>query len=275
MHFLRQISLISAFTATLTAGAGGQEYAVTRQSFGIYSNSLEIEVLATAPGQLQVIRGSDGRVDVAAYAARGVAAFGLTRQPPVLRLTALGAIGADYVVVVPERASVRVRLPGRRTWENVNGGSRAFRWDSVPEPRELDYRMPAPTLDGRFYVVATSPAAPERVRLLNEAHVRSIELRLEGTEFRIASSRPLVHSPGMASRIDVDAGDEDVDLMVQVPAYTADFELHLGSKVLVVLKDSQPQDLCGPSVKQRNPEGFWRITFRPAEGLKCPVGGGS
>jgi hypothetical protein len=248
-----------------------QEYDTSRRVFNLYDNKLDIDVLATAPGQLQVVRGGSGRVEVAAHAAQGIAAFGLTDdRSSTLRLTALGAKQADYVVIVPERAMVRVRLPGRSSFNDIdqNGISR-FHWDSVPEPVEADHSFPRPTIEDRYFVVSTRDEAPSRVRIVAATHVRSLEIRLEGTEFRVASNQPLTKVPGASDLIDIDPGADDVDLMIQVPAYTDTFDLRVGDHALFTITAGQQTTGCGPLVRQKTPLGVTRLTFRPSEGLTC------
>lgn len=273
----RQRAFVMLFAAWATAACAGgrrlqaQEYAVTRRVFSFFDNQLDIDVLANSAGQLQVIRGEAGRVDVAAHATEGVASFGLaTDRGNTLRLTALGAKEAEYVVVVPEQANVRVRLPGHRGWSDANRyGTARFRWDAVPDAPELDYSIPLPTIENKYYVVTTRGEAPVRVRLLGRSHIRSVEVRLQGTEFEVASSRPLTHTPGAADLVDIDAGSEDVDLVVQVPSYTRRFELRLEGDIMFTIEGGEAHDRCTPSVNQKTAAGAMRVLYRPAAGLRC------
>jgi hypothetical protein len=259
-----------ALLAGLVPAAHAQEYAISRRTFSFYGNRLDIEVLSTSAGQLQILRGELGRVEVAANADDGVAGFGLGSESGVLRLTALGARSADFIVVVPERTRIRVKLPGKADWRSANTyGAEAFSWGATAAAPQPEIVVPAPELEGRFFVVASRAYAPERVRLLSPQHVRSLELRIEGTDFRIGSTRPFTRVPGAAELIDIDAGDADVDLLILVPSFTRDFELRVGSETLVRLKDGKPAERCGPAVRQTALNGSWRISYRPAEGLKC------
>ncbi|MEO5511155.1 MAG: hypothetical protein ABIS27_11055 [Longimicrobiales bacterium] len=272
MRISNRISALLALLLATSAPVHGQEYAVSRQTFSFYADNLDIDVVAKGAGRLQILRGPLGRVDVAAHSRDGVAGFGLTDAPSVLRLAALGGEGASYIVVVPDLTNIRVKLPGRRGWQHADRyGSPTFKWDSVPDAPDVDESMPRPTMDGRYFVATTRMDAPERVRLLNGAHIRSVELRLEGTEFRIAASRAFQPRTGSASLIDIDAGSEDVDLVIQVPAYTRRFELQLGSERLAAVADGKLSDLCRPSIQQVSPAGFKRVTYRPALGVSCGV----
>jgi hypothetical protein len=264
------LGLLAGFAAGGATPLHAQEYAVTRESYPFFSRNLDIDVSATGPGRVQVIRGSEGRIEVAAHATGGVAAFGLTAYPPILQLTALGAVGADYIVVVPQRTDVRVRVPGRSSWSSADPyNPQTFRWDSVPEPIALDYTIPRPTWEGRFYVVAASPNAPALVRLLSPEHIRSVQLRLEGSEFRVGSSRPLTHSPGSATALVIDPGDEPVDLVVQVPVFADLFQLRLDSGVLAIVQKGELRQSCQPSVRTKTEGSGWRVLYRPSLGLSC------
>jgi hypothetical protein len=262
---------IAASVAVTATTAQAQEYAVSRRAFTFLDNSLDIEIAATSAGQLQVMRGESGRIDVAAHSAEGVASFGLTSgRGSTLTLTALGAKQADYVVVVPERALVRVKLPGRSGWKDADPyGSSRFRWDAAPDEPELDYSPPRPTVEGKYFVVGSSASAPARVRLFGKAHIRSVEVRLEGTEFQLWSSRPLTGKPGATDLLDVDAGRENVDLILQVPSFTRQFELRLEDQILLTAGGGDVVERCGPGVRQKAANGALRVKFRPAEGLVC------
>ncbi len=276
MNPIKQITLYLAFAGSAVSmaiavptHARAQEHAVTRQTYPFYTDRLDVEVLATSAGRLQIIRGGLGRVEVAAYAANGVAAFGLSDEPHVLRLTALGAAGADYVIVVPDNTSVSVRLPGQRGFQpSARYGSKTYRWNASVEAAAPDVVVPQHTLDGRFFVVTTRVDAPARVRLLDVEHIRSVEVRLEGTEFRIASSRLLRHAAGSASTIDIDPAGDAVDVVIQVPSYTEAFDLRMGTQSIVLIKNGKLSELCRPVVRQEV-GGYTRLTYRPARGVSC------
>jgi hypothetical protein len=91
---------------------------------------LVVAVHAEAPGELQVVRGQRGRIEVAARSRDGFAGFGLggsyTRQ---LRLTAVGSDEVQYLVVVPEHVAVSVQLPsGASTQVTDSDGVATYHW---------------------------------------------------------------------------------------------------------------------------------------------------
>lgn len=249
----------------------GQEYAVSRRAFTFFDTRLDIEVAATSAGQLQILRGESGRIDVAAHAAEGLASFALaTEMSPTLSLTAAGAKQSEYIVSVPERVTVRVKLPGRSGWSSAEPfGVSRFRWDSVPEPTPIDYSTPRPTVEDRYFVVGSSAAAPGRVRMFGKAHLRVVEVRMEGIEFQLWSSRPLTNQPGAKELVDVDAGREDVDLVIQVPSFSRQFELRLENEVMLTIEGGKLIERCGPGVKQKAANGSVRLKYRPSAGLVC------
>jgi hypothetical protein len=207
---------------------------------------------------------------VAAHAAEGLAGFGLNNDDRVLQLTALGAEAAQYIVVVPDNIRVRISLPDRRGWRPADGrGAANFSWDVTTAPVPVDYAPPVPTIEGRFFLLQSTPDAPARVRLRNPTHIRSVELRLEGTDFRIASSRPLNATSGSADLVDVDPGRHDIDLLIQVPPFTRQFDLRLGATTIVAVRNGEPVTVCGPAVRQKTSEGAWRVTYRPSGAAAC------
>lgn len=264
-------ALILIAVAVAVSPARAQEYAVTRRSFTFFDSNLDIDIQATAAGQLQIVRGERGKVEVAAHAAEGIASFGLaSEQGSVLTLTALGTNQAEYIVVVPEETAVRVRVPGRASWSSASGtGTARFRWDAIPEPHPNDYSIPNPTIENKYYLIGVKSVPPARVRVLGRSHVRSVELRLEGTDFQVGSTRALMDMPGAADLMDIDAGNTDVDLMIQVPAFTKHFELRLENDILVTIENGVVADRCGPSLRQTTPRGTQRVTYRPSQGVTC------
>jgi hypothetical protein len=106
--------------------------------FTLAGTSLAIEVRTDAPGRLQVLRGGTGRVRVQARADGGLPGFAMsTRGRPRLHLTGVGAEELTFVVVVPDRTRVTVRLPDRALPESVRtmAASALFQWDAA-ETRE-------------------------------------------------------------------------------------------------------------------------------------------
>lgn len=106
-----------------------------RRSFPLLDASLRIEVVGEAPGELRVVRGGGGRVRVHGQAGGGLASASLDeRRGPgtALRLTSLDADRVLYLVEVPSRTLVRVRLPGWRSSQSLGTLEEVatYRWGS-------------------------------------------------------------------------------------------------------------------------------------------------
>lgn len=120
---------------------------VERGSFTLTGTDLTIQVDAEAPGTLVVLRGQSSRVQVRARADGGLAGFALPdRGRARLQLSGVGTDGLTYLVVVPPRARVIVRLPDRELPEGLRTlqDSRTFRWEAA----EAGAPPPAPGGDG-------------------------------------------------------------------------------------------------------------------------------
>lgn len=101
-------------------GTQGLQQPAQHDRLTFIGTSLQIDVLADVPGNLQVIRGQPGQISVTASATQGVAGFGLAGpNSDRLQLTAVDADRVSYVVVVPEGISVKVRLPDRHLTETM------------------------------------------------------------------------------------------------------------------------------------------------------------
>lgn len=108
-------------------------------SFTLVGNSLTIVVGADVPGSLQVLRGRGGWVEVSARADGGLAGFSISeRGSGRLHLTGVGAERLTYMVRVPERARISVRLPGRDLPETMR---------TLETSARFDWEAPADTSD--------------------------------------------------------------------------------------------------------------------------------
>jgi hypothetical protein len=275
---MKTANLILAAALLLPATASGQDANVARRTFSFIDSRLEVAVVSGAPGELQVVRGEAGRVDVAARSADGFPGFGLGGSPTrQLRLTALGAESVSYLVVVPEHVSVRVMLPEGSTADIAPyTASSTYRWTAVSEVRLPDGSRADPgspaigaLRTGALPVVHRSVWVPEVVNVPDLAAVRSLSLRVEGDDFRVAASRPMVMEPGSRSRVDVRVAGEPLDLVLYVPR-TAAFALYSGETRLAEAADGLARALCGNVVAQApTPEQSW-VSFHPWSGrLDC------
>jgi hypothetical protein len=298
------IAVLAAASVLLPTAIAAQESDVSRRSFTFTESRLEVAVVSAAPGELQIVRGSRGRLDVAARSADGFPGFGLGgRITPQLRLTTAGSGQVNYLVVVPERVAVRVALPDGRTADlPASAQASAWRWAASAEvqpPTGVPAEPVAPgtgrgsrggasyswqtLLDappegvvgpadpGRSLPVSyASSAVPAIVDVPDLAAIRSLGLRVEGTEFRVAASRPLVLEPGSRSRFDILVAGDPIDLILYVPA-TARFTLLSDGMPVAEAVAGQARAHCGNVVVLAPSAGQSWLSFHPQNGrLDCP-----
>jgi hypothetical protein len=265
-----------AIVAAFPGAAAGQETDVTRREYTFLSNHLDVAVLAEAPGVLHVVRGQQGRIEVAARSREGFAGFGLggnvTRE---LRLSAVGSESVQYMVVVPERVTVRVQLPDgqrRSLGPAQRAGTYSWAGHATPVPTGLSAAAgPAvPHSPDGVYIAHRDVWAPEVINVENLASVRSLSIRFEGSEFRVGASRPLVLQPGSRTRMDVRAEGEPFDLVIYVPRGRAPLSLRSGGMVLASYGGDRAEALCRNVVIHKPVVGQTWLTFYPQAGqLDC------
>lgn len=267
---MRSVLLALALLAGTASSAFAQEYAVSRRAWSFFERALTIEVLADAPGALQIVRGEPGRVEVAGHARDGLAAWGLGGyRRDRLRLSALGASEADYVVIVPEDVHVSVTLPGDYLARSVSYEPAALlRWEGGAVQPAADFGVAPGILENGMYPVHRGSHGPARVELPDASSLRSIEVRVGGDEFLVASSRPLAFGPGRGPLV-IRTGAEALDIVITLPRGTRSFQLHGADGDLVRLQDGQLAAACQPSIALQAPDRQ-SVTLRPAGGgLRC------
>jgi hypothetical protein len=268
----------------LPAAAPAQELDVTRRTYTFTDSRLAIAVLAQAPGELQIVRGERGRVEVAARSQDGFAGFGLggriTRE---LRLTAVGSAAVRYLVVVPEHVSVRISLPSGATASlPARAPIATYRWgdeSAAGFPSSAQGGATGAGDDAADLLRTTSAGlfishvdrwAPSTVNVADLGSVRSLVVRFEPGEFRIATSRPLSVQPGARDRINLHIDGEPLDLVLYVPPGNAAFTLIAGGTRIAESSGGRPRALCGNVVIQRPTDHQLWLTFRPQGGrLDC------
>ncbi|HSJ15686.1 MAG TPA: hypothetical protein VK939_14785 [Longimicrobiales bacterium] len=268
---MRPALLALAVMSTAAAPLNAQEYAVSRRAWTFFERGLTIEVLADGPGALQIVRGEPGRIEVAAHARHGLAAWGLGGyRSDRLRLSALGATEADYVVIVPEDVHVSVTLPGEYGARSVSWEPAALlRWEGDADRPYTQDRAGSRSLEYGLFPVHRAPTSPARVDLPDARFLRSIEVRVEGREFLVGSSRPLSFTPGRGPLV-IRSRQESLDLRITVPQGTTHFEVGGPEGVLVRVEQGRLVAACGPNVAVALPERQ-SVTLRPADGqLHCP-----
>jgi hypothetical protein len=258
---------------------------VTRRSYTFLEDRLVIEVLAEAPGELQVVRGQRGRVEVAARSSDGFAGFGLggdfTRH---LRLTAVGSDAVQYLVVVPEHVAVSVVLPRGGTAHVPNrDGLASYRWgedagradeirsDDAAAAPIMAVEPIVPTTSAGLYVVHSGRGrVPSLVDVPELASVRSMSVRVEGDDFRVAATRPLALTPGDAGHMVIRVDGEPLDLVLFVPRGSSGFELRSGSRRIADVAFGRPRSYCGNTVVQQpTPHQDWLTVFPTDGSVSC------
>ncbi len=276
MKFYNAVVVAAATMGTVVAPAAAQEWQVARQSFAFAGTSLRVNVDANAAGSLQVMRGEPGAVHVASRSDRGFTDAGLSEQEE-LTLAASGDGPVDYMITVPSGVWVSVQLPGRTGAETIGGwdAGRSFRWHEQAAPGQPAAAAAwTPDAAGRFHTrlfTTYADATPARtVRVPDLSGIRSITVRVGTEHFRIDASRPLTVQPGDPADIEIRPAGPPLDLVVELPAGTADFTLEAGDQPALVVRGDHVAPLCSPVTDQQLSDGQRWVTFTPADGtLRC------
>ena len=259
---LSVVVVLAAWPAAVPA----QEDDVSRRAYPFLDERLLVLVETEVPGTLRVVRGGRGQVEVAGRSREGFVGFGMggevTRQ---LRLTSVGGENVEYLVVVPERVRLTVRLPGRAGTDVApRQESAVFRWGAGTDSGTESLMLP--THSG-MYQVHVSSWAPAFVDIPDLTAVRSVSVRFGPGDFRIASSQPLALGSGSSrAGITLRVAGEPTQLVVHVPIGTAAFSLRAGGRTLVTSSGGRPVSNCsGVAVQQPTREQVW-FNFYPQGG---------
>ncbi len=264
------LALLAALAAT---PAAAQEWQVARESFAFAGTRLTIRVDAENAGTLRIIRGAPGSVRVASRAPQGFTAAGLGEREE-LTLTAAGPGPVDYMVAVPDRVWIEVRLPGHTLPQAMAGHarSRSFEWPAAADaPGAADAWVgPLPDTETPAYTTYVRGVAPSSVSLPALDHVRSLAVRIEGDRFRILASRPLAVETGSTDRVEIRPAAPPIDLVLSLPADTRRFQLETDGYVALRIDADGIRAFCSPLTRQRlSNEREW-LTFNPVDGaLRC------
>jgi hypothetical protein len=267
MKTLLVLSLVLAAAAPATA----QERGVNRRFFTFLANEVTVEVTAQSEGTLHVVRGEEGRLEVAARVDGGMSSFALGgRDGSTLRLTAVGGENVDFIVVVPEDTYLRVRLPNSRSGEVGSarpGGT--FSWGSPDGPSSSASRMlPAPLGPATAHV---SDVAPNVLNVPRLNSARRITVDIGGSYFQVGGTRWMSVKSGSTTNVEIQTGSTPEDLFISVPAGTRDFTLKLGGKTALRVRGIEVSSYCEPVVELEIAGGAARrFTYTPDAGrLRC------
>ena len=259
--------------ACVIAAPAAAQHEVARRTFNFFDNTLTIQVISEASGMLRIVRGEEGRLDVAARAPEGIPAFSLGgRDGDELRLTSVGSKDVDYVVSVPEDVRVRVLLPDRKNLEIASTRPAAtYSWGATSEKpaQGSGPAMGAVGSDG-LYLSHSSRAVPRVLALPDIAAVSQLNVKFEGDEFRISTSRPVSVTPGRADEIQFRTGNDPITITIMLPQNARDFRLMLAGRTAIEVVGGEIRSYCQQLVDQRMPDGRRYFTYHPAGGgLVC------
>ena len=265
-RLLCALALLTAWPAAARA----QEYDVSRRSYTFLDERLVVLVETEVPGTLRVVRGSRGQVEVAGRARDGFVGFGLGGDiQQQLRLTSVGGEQVEYLVVVPDYVRLTVRLPDR-TGSDVSPRqtSATFRWGATTETAAESL---IPPTHGGMYMAHTSAWAPSSIDIPDLAAVRSISVRFEPGDFRIAASRPLSIAPGTRRpNFELRVAGDPTALVIHVPLGTAPFTVRAAGRTIVSTTGGRPGSNCsGVAVQQPTPEQVWFNFYPQAGRIDC------
>lgn len=285
-HLAAILALLTAAPLLVPAPAAAQEWGVVRRSFTFVDNTLSVEVRAGVPGELQIVRGGFGQVEVAARSDRGIAGMALSgRSRDELVLTAMGGDRVDYLVMVPENARVRIRVPGLQWGETFwpPQEQARFEWGRA--------RPAASTAATMFAGIGSAPQAaavadsgrgsdpetpfvsfaggrtPELVEVPDPSDIGTLRVRVEGQEFRVETGRPTSAQGGGRSVLEIRAAGEPLDVVLVVPTATPMFTLRFGDAEALRIRGGRAEALCSPVLTQRLDGGReWFTYTRPQDG---------
>lgn len=255
------------------APAAAQEWLVNRERFRYVGNRLTIDVATEAAGRLQIIRGEPGIVRVAGRVPVGFTGSGLSRDDR-LTLTAAGAGSVDFMVVVPERVWITIRLPDRLEAQSLGGHTRlgTFEWGRAlaAQVPATDITEPPGDRGAGMYTTYSADIAPATVSLPDLRAVRNVTVRTGAVRFRIGTSRPLGLEPGDPRALEIRPTGEPLDLVIEIPVGTARFALSAPDGNAVIIRNGTLNTGCTPVTRQWLSGGREWVTFSPVDGhLDC------
>lgn len=260
---------VAGVAAALTpSDAAARQSDVVRRSYPFLGDRLIVHVTAEAPGTLRVIRGHRGQIEVAGRSNDGFVGFGIADQPVrQLRLTAVGDGRVDYLVVVPEEVRLSVQLPERTAELSPRQASASYEWgDVAPAAPSGPGSGPGAALPPAGHqLVHSNATVPATVDVPDLSGVRSITVRVEGSDFRVAASRPIPVN-GTGGVVTIASDGQPLDVTLFVPATAAGFALRSGSQRMLEINDGRALTNCsGVMAQEPTPYQHW-FTFYPSSG---------
>jgi hypothetical protein len=272
---LRAVSFAILWLVLSISTADAQQWQVERDVFAFAGRQLTVDVDTDVEGTLRIIRGAPGVVRVSGRADGGMTAAGLTGRGD-LTLTGIGPGSVEFIVAVPERVRVTVRLPDQGMAESMAGQdvARTFQWGRGPVTAEAVAEwVPQPATglhQPAAYLVYAADLAPRTVSLPDLTNVRSIDVRVEGDRFRVGASRPLGLRPGDFDHLEIRPGGPPMDILLVLPAGTDFFGLAVSGITALTVRNGELSVSCAPHTRQWLSAGRGWVTFTPVSGaLHC------
>jgi hypothetical protein len=272
---MKRVPIVLAVTLLASAvSAQAQDRELSRRQFPFFGNYVTVEVVADVPGKLQVVRGEEGMIEVAARVPGGIPSFALGgRGGDRLRLSALGGANADFVVIVPENAGVRVKLPetggGQQTSTLRSGG--IYQW-GAPKDATAPIAGPAvvvPAPAGQALAFSNT-VAPRLLNIANMNALRTLTVRIEGNMFQVGGSEFMSVAGGNPAEVQLQTGRDLQDVFVTLPIGTNNFTLRLGGRTALSVTGREIRVFCEPVTDQDLGSGRRWFTFTPEMGrLTC------
>ena len=116
----------------------------------------------------------------------------------------------------------------------------------------------------------SSRAVPRVLSIPEYAAMTQLDVKFEGSDFRISTSRPVSVQPGRADEILFRTGNDPISVVVMLPQFTRDFRLVLGDKTAIEVVGGDVHSYCQQLIDQKLPDGRRYFTYHPAgAGLVC------
>ncbi len=268
------VAVLTLLVATALPAAA--QHDVARRSFIFLDRNLTIEVVSENSGVLRVMRGEPGVLEVAARAPEGLPGFALGgRQNDLLQLSAMGADKADFLVIVSEDVRVTVRLPDRKLIETAGRPAATFSWgkdDSSPTGgnggggNSRASTLAVPAASGMF-LSHYSRAVPVSFSVPDANNLGRLEVRFDGSDFRLSTNRAVNVKPGRSDTIELRAVDPGLNAVISLPTDTRDFRLVLGGKLALEVRTGEIRSFCDQL--QRSVDDPRVYSFAPGGELVC------
>jgi hypothetical protein len=259
---------VSLITAALFVPQMAQAQ-VARRLFTFLDNDVTVEVATDAPGTLQIVRGEDGQIDVAARVPGGLSSAALGgRESDRLRLTAVGGSRADFIVTVPEDTYVRVYLPNHKAGSlaSTRGGG-SYTWEGRNPQPVVAQTTALPT--GPF-IAHTTERTPHTISIPNLSSIHTVSVHFGASAFQIVSANAMSVIAGDPDNLEIRTGDRHEDIQITIPADIRNFTFRLGGRTALTANFGEITAYCDPlSEQDMGGRARW-FTFTPEAGrINC------